>query len=97
MDKTEYSTNQLLWFYELAKLGIIKFDINNPNHADILESFVNLVANYNEEDYKDEPLCIQLERKNKFDIYRMIVVELLAKSIRKVGMDNETNGKMDML
>ena len=56
-----------------------------------------MVSEYKEDDYRDEPLCIQLERKNKFDIYRMIVVELLANSIRKMGMDNETSGEMDML
>lgn len=92
MIESELSAGQLLFLYEVAQIGIIRFDINNPNHADILERLVNVVAQYSEDDYKDEPLCIQLERKNKFDIYRMILVELLANSIRKVGIDNEKDG-----
>ena len=72
---------QLLFFYELAKLGVIRFHRDNPDHARIIENFISMVVNYNEEYFREEPLCVQMERKNKFDIYRMIIVEVLAHSI----------------
>ena len=81
MNETEQSIKQLLLFYELTKIGVVKFDMSNPEHAKILESFVNMVASYNEDDYKNDPLSIQIERKNRVDIYRMIIVQLLANSI----------------
>ena len=81
MNETEQSIKQLLLFYELTKIGVVKFDMSNPDHSKILESFVNMVASYNEDDYKNDLLSIQIERKNRVDIYRMIIVQLLANSI----------------
>lgn len=81
MDTVDQSTQQLLFFYELAKLGVIRFNRDNPDHTRIIENFIDIVTSYNEEYWKNEPLCVQMERKNKFDIYRMIIIEVLAHSI----------------
>lgn len=81
MNETEQSTKQLLFFYELTKMGVVRFDLSNSDHAKVLERFVNVLADYNEEDYKDDPLYVQMERKNRVDLYRAIVIQVLANSI----------------
>lgn len=72
------STKQLVFFYELAKLGVIRFDLTNPTHAKILEGFIDIVTSYDESKYENESEITKLEKANRHKLYYLIVIQLLS-------------------
>lgn len=70
------STKQLMIFLELAKAGIIIFDMSNPLQKDYLDMIVAKAASFNPEDYKDQPDFIRITAENNHMIYCLIVNEI---------------------
>ena len=75
------STKQLAIFYELAKAGIIKFDLNNPIHKGYYEAFIKKAISYKKEDYENESEFIQLTAENNHMMYCLIINQLVKYAI----------------
>lgn len=79
--ETDLSTKQRLFFYELCKLGVVQFNLNNPAHLKVLTQIVNKVANeLKNADHLNESEEVQLKIKNRNDLNLLIVLQLLKNS-----------------
>ena len=72
----DVSLKYLMTFYELTKLGVVRFDLRNANQLKLFAQMVLLSMSYDPEKYVDSPLLIQLQEKNRYMLYKLIVVSL---------------------
>lgn len=84
INSVDVATRQRLFFYELAKLGVVKFDLSNEIHSKVLTQIVDSVTKgFDEANYSNEPEEIQIELKNKNSLDLLIVQQLLANAVNK--------------
>lgn len=81
MESVDVATQQALWFYELCKIGVVRFSLSNEDHVKILTEIINKVNDYNVDDYKNESKPIQLEMESKHQLLYLISVQLLRHTI----------------
>lgn len=77
----DISVKQLFFFYELCKLGVIRFDLNKEPHVKVLKEMVTLIANFKEADYLDKPLVIQQCAKVRNQLHILIIFQLMKHAI----------------
>lgn len=78
IESVDLATRQKLFFYELCKAGVVKFNSDNPEHIKILTQMVEAVTkSFDEANYSEEPEAIQIEMKNKHNLDLLIVTQLL--------------------
>lgn len=83
INSVDLSTRQRLFFYELCKLGIVKFDLSNETHSKVLTQIIDSVTKeFIESAYENEPEEVQVELKNKHNLDLLIVQQLLANTIK---------------
>ncbi len=73
---------QLAFFYELTKMGAVKFDFNNRVHVDTLVMMINRVV---ELQGMDTSRMMEYERmafKNRLKFYELIIFQILKHSVR---------------
>lgn len=70
------STKQLMIFLELAKAGVIVFDMTNSLHKQYLDMIIAKAASFNPDTYKDQPDFIRITAENNNMIYCLIVNEI---------------------
>lgn len=76
------SIKQLAFFYELAKMGAVKFDFNNRVHTDTLVMMINRVV---ELQGMDTSRMMEYERmafKNRMKFYELIIFQILKHSVK---------------
>lgn len=84
INTVDLATRQRLFFYELCKLGVVKFDLSNEIHSKVLTQIVDSVTKgFDEANYSNEPEEIQIELKNKNSLDLLIVQQLLANAVNK--------------
>lgn len=72
----DVSLKYLTIFYELTKLGVVRFDLRNPEQLELFAQMVLLSMSYNPEKYADSPLLTQLQEQNRYMLYKLIVINL---------------------
>ena len=77
IEYTDIATRQLLWFYELSKLGVVRFSLKNEAHVRVLADIINKVNDYNPEDYKDKPELVRKEIESRHQLMYLISLQLL--------------------
>lgn len=77
IEYTDMATRQLLWFYELCKLGIVRFSLDNETHVRILADIINKVNDFDQEELKDVPEVIQNEKLSRHQLMYLISLQLL--------------------
>lgn len=70
---------QKLFFYELCKLGVVVFDLNNPLHQKILTQMINLVKE--KADNVDESYLQKCGIANNCMLDALIVMQILKHAI----------------
>lgn len=73
-DKSE---RQLVFFYEMCKLGIVRFDLNNVEHIKLLTSMVETVNKNNEQEITTEEELEILNNKNTNQLHYLIIRQLI--------------------
>lgn len=76
LQDVDNSTKQLFIFLELAKAGVVVFNMTNPLHKSYMDMFIAKAASFNPEDYKDQPDFIRITAENNHMIYCLIVNEI---------------------
>lgn len=76
------SMKQLMFFYELTKMGAVKFDFNNKVHMDTLILMINRVVELQEIDTSKIPLYKQMEHSNRLKLYELIIFQILKNSVK---------------
>ena len=77
IENTDVATRQVLFFYELVKAGVVKFNLKNEEHIKILTQIIDKANDYKEEDYKDEPEVVRMEMKSRHELLYLISIQLL--------------------
>ena len=77
IEYTDIATRQLLWFYELSKIGVVRFSLDNEEHVRILADIINKVNDFDPKEYKDEPEVIQEEKISRHQLMYLISLQLL--------------------
>lgn len=80
--KIDESIKQLIFFYELTKMGAVNFDFNNKVHMDTLILMINRVVELQEVDISKIPLYKQMEHMNRLKLYELIIFQILKHSIK---------------
>lgn len=80
--KINESINSLCFFYELTKMGAVKFDLNNRLHVDTLILMINRVVELQNIDISKMPLYKQMEHSNRLKLYELIIFQILKNSVK---------------
>jgi hypothetical protein len=73
----DLATRQRVFFYDLAKMGVIKFDLHNEEQIILLTQMVEAVNKYDEEALKDELESVRLKKKVNHDLDVQIIRQIL--------------------
>lgn len=80
--KINESINSLCFFYELTKMGAVKFDLNDRLHVQTLVEMINRVIELQNIDISKMPLYKQMEHSNRLKLYELIIFQILKHSIK---------------
>lgn len=78
IEASDTSMKQMLFFYELCKLGVVRFDLTNKAHADILINFIEMLSKYDESKFQDQSEHYIRDMRNRHQLRYLIVVNILA-------------------
>lgn len=70
----DLSLRQMVFFYELCKMGVVKFDLNNSRHKAVLLQMVDMLK----ENSKKDHTANGVERRQ---LFALIVFQLLKYAI----------------
>lgn len=76
----DLSLKQMLFFYELCKIGAVRFDLTNKTHVQVLTDMVEKVSAYDESTFDDQSEHYILERRNRHQLHYLIVLQLIKNS-----------------
>ena len=76
------SIKQLVFFYELTKMGAVRFDCNNKLHMETLNAMVNKIMELQNKDVSKKPLCVQTIEKQRLQLYELIVFNIMKYSVK---------------
>lgn len=75
-DLPDLSLRQMVFFYELCKIGVVRFDLNNQKHKDVLAQMINMLKrNSHRENKSDVGVRQQLFALVMFQILRYTIPE----------------------
>ncbi|MCM1217795.1 MAG: hypothetical protein NC548_25165 [Lachnospiraceae bacterium] len=87
---SDMSMKQLVFFYELCKAGVVRFDMSNPAHAGLLEKLSIMM--HKEVEAEAHTRLEKAKKEARHKAYMAILCQILAhimpaerKGIRKVG------------
>lgn len=70
------SFQQLLFFYELTRLGIVRFDLNNQEHVNLLNALAKNLSAFMRDSPQDRDGCVQRDNRNRKMIYMLTAKEI---------------------
>ena len=77
IEASDTSMKQMLFFYELCKMGAVKFDLTNKAHADILINFIEMLSQYDETKFQDQSEHYIRDMRNRHQLRYLIVMQIL--------------------
>ena len=75
--KVDMSTRLLYIIYDLAKIGVLKFDFNNPVHVSYFKAFVDRAGCFNEENYENADFRAKFAARNNNMLLKLILAPVL--------------------
>lgn len=76
------SMKQLAFFYELTKMGAVKFDLKNKLHLATMIEMINKVEEVQEKDNSQKPVSEQMFAQDRLKLYEQIVLNIVKHSIK---------------
>ena len=70
------SIRQLVFFYELTKMGAVRFDVNNKLHMETLNAMIDKLVGLQGMDMSEKPLYNQMEHQNRLWLYKLIMFNI---------------------
>lgn len=68
---------QLVFFYELTKMGAVRFDLTNELHRNTVVAMMNRITELKAKDVSKELPCMQVIAHQRLVLYEMIVFNIL--------------------
>lgn len=75
------SLKQLVFFYELTKMGAVRFDFNRAVHVETMLAMINRVNELQEMDVSDKPVYVQMQFQNRVQLYLLIIANIFKYSM----------------
>lgn len=69
-------TRQKLLFYELCKIGVVSFDLENPVHENTYTQLMQTVLDSFKQDISNEPEAVKMQIYNKRMLDYLIIRQL---------------------
>lgn len=75
------SLKQLVFFYELTKMGVVRFDFSRTVHVETMLAMINRANELQEMDLSDKPAYMQMKMQNKVNLYLLIIANIFKYSM----------------
>lgn len=75
------SLKQLVFFYELTKMGAVRFDFGRTVHIETMLAMINRANELQEMDVSDKPVHVQMQFQNRVQLYLLIVANIFKYSM----------------
>lgn len=69
-------TRQKLFFYELCKIGVVSFDLDNPVHENAYTQLMQIVLDSLKQDISNESEAVKMQIHNKRMLDYLIIRQL---------------------
>lgn len=74
----DLSMRQMVFFYELCKMGVVRFDLNDPRHKAVLSHMIDLLKAGSKKEHKPDTLM-------RHQLFSLIIYQLIKHSIPEEG------------